>query len=532
MNAGPYEAALGGATITAGKPRAIGVIGAGTMGAGIAELALTRGYRVALYDLNAEQLARAQHAIARSLEKLQARGKLQDSPDTLLAHLLGTTDLAGLGGADVVIEAAPERLDLKQKLFAELETLCPQAILATNTSTLLVSAIASSVGDRARVVGMHFFNPAQILPLVEVVRGQDTSARTVEAIMELARDLGKTPVLCDDTPGFIVNRVARPFYGEGLRLAAEGVASYAEIDAVMRGAGFRMGPFELMDLIGLDINFASTVSVYEAFFHDPRYRPHPLQARMVAGGRLGRKTGQGFYDHSASQAAPQSEPSSSSIPQRPQVRLHLSGGGRLREALEELLSGYERALASEADWVIDCSETVSSVAAIVGLTPRSRVLSLAYAGSATALAARYPFPERVVGFSCLSPLGDKSVIEIMPALQSEPGLAQDTETLFAAAGLSVQMVGETPGGIAARTVAMLANEAFSALAEGVADQTTIDTAMKLGTNYPRGPLEWAQLIGLRAVLSILEALQRETGDDRYRPHPLLRRMVLAGKDTF
>lgn len=508
--------------------QAIGVIGAGTMGAGIAELALSRGHRVALYDVNAAQLARAQTTLARNLEKLHGRGKLGEPPEILLARLIGTTELGALAGADVVIEAAPERLDLKQALFQQLEDICTHAVLATNTSTLLVSAIAAGLKDRSRLVGMHFFNPAQVLPLVEVIRGQDTSDAAVGAVTQLARDLGKTAVRCDDTPGFLVNRVARPFYGEGLRLAGEGVASYGDIDRVLRGAGFRMGPFELMDLIGLDVNFASTLSVYEAFFHDPKYRPHPLQARMVAAGRLGRKTGAGFYDHARERA----EEPALSVPPRPNVKLHFCGKGKLRPALEQALSAYEKVGAADADWIVDCAETLAEKDQLCELRPKAKVLSLTYAGSATAVAARAPHPERVVGFSLVPPLTEHTVFELMPALQTGEELPSEAATLLAAAGLRVQRSGETPGGIAARTVAMLANEAISALAEGVADKDTIDTAMRLGTNYPRGPLAWAELLGPRAVLSILEGLQGETGDDRYRPHPLLRRSVLAEREAF
>ena len=508
--------------------RSIGVIGAGTMGAGIAELALARGHRVALYDVSSAGLARAQATIAKNLEKLHARGKLAEDPGTVIMRLLGTTELGPLAGAQIVIEAAPEVMDLKRDLFAKLDEVCPGAILATNTSTLSVSAIAAGVRDRSRVVGMHFFNPAQVMPLVEVIPGDDTAPEVVETIRELAVELGKTPVICGDTPGFIVNRVARPFYGEGLRLAAEGVASYAELDRIVRGAGFRMGPFELMDLIGLDINLASTQSVYEAFFGDPKYRPHPLQARMVASGRLGRKTGRGFYDHTT----PAETTAAPKVLERPDVRLHFCGSSALRGPLEARLAAYPRASAAEADWIVDCSETLEEKARLCELRPRASVLSLVWPGSATTVAALAPHPERVVGFSCILPLSEATAVEVMPALQTQPGLADTARDLLAGAGFQTALVGETPGGVAARTVAMLANEAVSALAEGVADAATIDTAMKLGTNYPRGPLDWARILGPRAVLGILDGLHAETGDDRYRPHPLPRRVVRARLTDF
>lgn len=508
--------------------RSIAVVGAGTMGSGIAELALTRGFHVALYDVSGQQLARAQGALHANLTRLHERGKLREHPDALLARLTSTSDLGALGGADVIIEAAPERLDLKRDLFRQLDEVNPAAVLATNTSTLLVSAIAAGVENPARVVGMHFFNPAQVLPLVEVIRGEDTGDDAVRVVTELARTLGKTPVLCQDTPGFIVNRVARPFYGEGLRLAAEQVGTYADIDRVMRGAGFRMGPFELMDLIGLDVNYASTNSVYDAYFHDPKYRPHPTQARLVAAGRLGRKTGRGFYPY------PQEKPetSAATTPARPDAKLHFTGHGPVRDAIEAALGAYEHASAETADWIIDCTDSLDEKARLRDLRTPASFLTLTYPGSATRVASLLPRPERAVGFSVTLPLAEGSVWEVTPALQSASGLAQEALVLLQGAGVATQLTGETPGGIAARTIAMLANEAVSALAEGVADAATIDTAMRLGTNYPRGPLEWAALIGLRRVLTILEGLHAETGDDRYRPHPLLRRAVLAERTTL
>jgi 3-hydroxybutyryl-CoA dehydrogenase len=214
------------------------------------------------------------------------------------------------------------------------------------------------------------------------------------------------------------------------------------------------------------------------------------------------------------------------------VTVHVSGHGPLKDAVERRLAGYARAALSDADWIVDCAGTLADKARLCELRPRANILSLTYPGSATVVAASSPHPERVVGFSLVLPVTDATVVEVMPALQTRAGLVDEAVALLAGGGLPVQVVGETPGGVVVRTVAMLAGEAVSALAEGVASRDTLDTAMKLGTNYPHGPLAWAETIGLSAVLSVLEGLHAETGDDRYRPHPLLRRMVLAGRTTF
>lgn len=280
--------------------KTIAVVGSGTMGTGIAQAAALAHFDVLLNDVSAEVLKGAMERIKDDLRKGVSRGQHTATEATeALSRIHPRKGFNDLGEADLVIEAAVEILEVKKEIFKKLDDIvAPEAILATNTSSLSITAIASLTKTPESVVGMHFFNPAPVMKLVEIVRGAQTSNETVRQVSTVAAKMKKTPVICRDTPGFIVNRVARPFYGEALRLLGDQVASVEEIDRIVRvGGGFKMGPFELMDLIGIDVNFAVTQSIYEQFFHEPRYRPHPIQRQMVQAGTLGKKTKKGFYTY-------------------------------------------------------------------------------------------------------------------------------------------------------------------------------------------------------------------------------------------
>jgi 3-hydroxybutyryl-CoA dehydrogenase len=279
----------------------LAVIGAGTMGSGIAQVALQHGKLVTIWDEDQQALRRVVERIGRSLQSLVDRGRLSpEEREAAITRLVLAENVDAMCSADMVIEATADVLAEKRALFKSLDALCaPPKILATNTSTLSVTRIAAACARPERVIGMHFFNPVPAMRLMEIIRGIQTSQETMDATRTLAGELGKTAVEARNRPGFIVNRVGRPFFGEPVRMLEEGVASVESIDGLLRGMGFKMGPFELLDLVGLDVNLAIATAIYEATYGEPRFRPHPLQAEMVHAGQIGRKAGKGFYAYPA-----------------------------------------------------------------------------------------------------------------------------------------------------------------------------------------------------------------------------------------
>ena len=485
----------------------VAVIGAGTMGAGIAQVAAVAGHPVTVYDAVEGAAGRAVDAVRDRVTRQVAKGRLDCDPAGLRLAVAG--DLGELAPAQVVIEAVAEDLAVKQALFADLEKIVtPGCVLATNTSSLSPTALAAGLSYPGRLVGLHFFNPAPVMRLVEVVSGLATDPAVAAAVTRLGQDWGKQVVQASPTPGFIVNRVARPFYAEALRLAEELAAGPATIDAVLTQAGgFKMGPFALMDLVGQDVNEAVTRSVWTAFGHDPRFAPSLLQRGMVEAGWLGRKTGRGWYDYSPG-AAP---PAPGAAPGRrapPQVTEH--GRSPLRMLLGR--SGSRVRAGTGADGTVE----LPGGARMVRCDGRP----------AAAVAAELGVPVVVVDRA----LDDASAAGLaIAASDGCPAAAVDEAAgLLQAAGLDVYVIDDVPGLVVTRTVAMLANGAVDALAKGVASAADIDLAMRLGTGYPLGPLAWGDRWGPEVVLGVLDALQAWYGEDRYRPSARLRRIVLGG----
>ena len=380
----------------------VSIIGAGTMGIGIAQIAATNKHEVCLYDAFENSVEKSKAKLDKILNRLAEKKKIsKEEKENIISRINFTNKLESIKSSGLVIEAIIEDLRIKQDLLKKIENIVDEeCIISTNTSSLSIASIASACKKANRVIGIHFFNPAPLMPLVEIIPCVQTSESTLINTKKIIDNWNKVTVLAKDTPGFIVNRVARPFYGESLRIYEEGIADFSTIDwALKEIGGFRMGPFELMDYIGNDVNYTVTESVFEAFYYDPRYKPSFTQKRMMEAGFLGRKSSKGFYDYSKDPI--------------PANKDHEKG--------KKIL------------W---------------------RVLS------------------------------------------------------------------------------MLINEAADALYLNIASKEDIDLAMKKGVNYPKGLLLWADELGIKNVLKQLESLQSEYGEDRYRPSPMLKRMVKENKNFY
>ena len=498
------------------KDAVVAVIGAGAMGAGIAQVAAQAGHSVVLFDVAEGAAEKGRASILSGLGRLVEKGRMTaDEREAIAARLAVAPSIDALRDARLVVEAIVERLDVKRQVFAAVEdVVAVDAILATNTSSLSVTAIAAGLKHPERVAGLHFFNPAPVMKLVEVVAGLASSRSVLDTLYATAREWGKAPVHATSTPGFIVNRVARPFYAEGLRLLEEGAADAATVDAVMREAGgFRMGPFELMDLIGHDVNAAVTRSVFDAYFGDPRFRPSLTQQELVAAGWLGRKSGRGFYDYSASAVRP--EPATAPASPAPDS---VTVEGDLGPA-EPLVAALEAA---------GVKVTHGDKGAAGYLLAKGVRLAPGDGRTATARVAAGE-PDNLVLFDLALDYGSVTRIAIAGPDQGSSQALNAAAGVFQALGKAVSVVDDAPGLIVLRTLAMLANEAAEAVLQGVASAGDIDRAMTLGVNYPRGPLGWADSVGPARILAALEALQSAYGDDRYRPSQWLRRRVAAGR---
>jgi 3-hydroxybutyryl-CoA dehydrogenase len=467
----------------------VGVIGAGTMGAGIAQLAMGAGAETFLVDPVEGAVERGEAGIRKGVERWAAKGR---EVDPALLHT--GRDLGALRNCDIVVEAAPERLELKHELFAALsrEVVSEDCVLASNTSSIPITAIARAAERPERVVGMHFFNPAPVMKLVEVIAGLESCDAALARTRELGEAMGKRVIDCRDGPGFLVNRCNRPFGLEALRLLQDGIADVPAIDRVVRAAGFRMGPFELQDLVGIDTGFEVSKSFAELGFGEPRWRPSPLSAQMVAAGRFGRKTGRGWYEYADGRPHRPDDPEPPSAGE-PLPAL-VVGDSPLARELREATTATGAALAIDCDGSYD------------GELPVARLLD------AAPLAGRSG-----CGFFALPPVGAVELVD-------GPG-ADVARRFFESIGRPVIAIEDCVGGVIGRMVCQVINESAFAVQEGVGSPDDVDAGMQLGMNHPRGPFAWLEAIGAPQVLRLLDGLHAFTGEERYRAAPWLRLKV-------
>jgi 3-hydroxybutyryl-CoA dehydrogenase len=511
------------------------------MGAGIAYVAARGGYAVELVEPDDAARERAMARIAKDAARA--------GDDSVLARISAREAIPSNSAAAIAIEAVPERLDLKRTIFMALEqALDPHAILATNTSSLSVAELARTTSSPQRVIGLHFFNPPAAMKLVEIVETDVTSDDTIDRARAFVERIGKTGVVCADTPGFIVNRVARPFYLQSMRALERKVAAIQELDALARSVGFRMGPFELMDLIGIDVNLAVSESVYERLESD-RLEPRPVQRELVAAGRLGRKTSCGFYayengNYARLELGAGLHGAPATFDENVCVIGYSGVADGLALALEPKCTRVQRImnddllddLDPDATLVIDVGDGFSDRAEILleldrTLDPATVIFADAYVTDLGALAPRLRHAERVVGYGILGALEAQSAVEIVDAETTGDDALALAQECFEAIGKAVVLVADAPGLFLGRVVGGIVNEAMLAVAQDVALPDDVDLAMELGVNYPRGPIAWGREIGGERIIRILTRLALDEGKE-FAPHRSLRMLdAEPGEDS-
>ena len=491
----------------------VGIVGTGAMGRGIAQIAAQAGSTVRLYDTQPDAVAKAREALMAQWDKLVDKGRLtREQADSHVSRVPPAATLADLADCDLVIEAIVERLDVKQTLFAELEGIVrPDAILATNTSSLSVTAIAAGLKHPGRLAGYHFFNPVPLMKVVEVIAGLKTDAATGQRLTDYARQMGHTPVQAADTPGFIVNHAGRGYGTEALRIVGEGVTDFVTVDRILRDqVGFRLGPFELFDLTALDVSHPVMESIYRQYFDEPRYRPSVITAQRLAGGVLGRKSGEGFYRYLGGSAQVAPEAAAPQVAELPPVWVSTRAARRaeLYQLLKDLGARIE-----------------------TGQSPSPQALTLVaplgFDVTTVAVVERLD-PARTVGIDLLieDAATRRRVLATNPATRSD--MRDAAHALFARDGKPVSVIHDSGGFVTQRVVAHIVNIAADMCQQRVCSPQDLETAVTLGLGYPLGPLAMGDRWGPSNVLEVLFNLQTVYGDPRYRPSPWLRRRGAIG----
>ena len=493
--------------------QSVAIVGSGAMGRDIAQIAAQAGSQVYLFDAKQGAASSARQEINSQWEKLSAKGRI--SPDQLQQYqsqLHVAESLSALAGCQLVVEAIVENLEAKRALFRDLESVVSaECVLASNTSSLSITAIAAACARPERVAGYHFFNPVPLMKVVEVIAGLATAQPTCTALSDYARQMGHTPVTAQDTPGFIVNHAGRGYGTEALRIVSEGVADFATIDRILKDqVGFKLGPFELLDLTALDVSHPVMESIYRQYYEEARYRPSVITAQRLAGGMLGRKTGQGFYRYEGQQAQWPPEPPVPQVPEMPPV--WVSSRAARRAELYQLLKDLGAAI-----------ET--------GTSPSPQALTLVaplgFDVTTVAVVERLD-PSRTVGIDML--VDDAStkrrVLATNPATRAD--MRDVAHALFARDGKVVSVIRDSGGFVTQRVVATIINIATDICQQGICSPRDLELAVTLGLGYPMGPLAMGDRYGPTNVLEVLFNMQTVYGDQRYRPSPWLRRRGAIG----
>lgn len=495
------------------KDLTVAVIGTGTMGRGVVQVSAAGGMHVIAYDEKPGGAAAAKDFIAKMFDRAVEKGQMPAAEAKAALDRITVADgLAACAKADVIVEAVFERLDIKQDIFDKLDAICgPDTIIASNTSSLPVTAIAARTKHPERCAGMHFFNPVPLMRLVEVIPGLKTAAWVTEALMTIGRRMTREPVLCVDSPGFLVNHIGRGLGPETQRILVENIATIDQIDRILTGApGFRMGPFTLSDMVGIDVGNAAMASMYEQFFHEPAYAPSPLMALRAAGGMYGQKTGSGWYTYKDGKkieppVAPAPTAKPSSIWVRPSDH---------NQDLQEPFLAYLKAQGFTVETGAQPSKTALIVLTPIGYDVTTAVAELKLDGA------------RTVAVDVLFGLKGPRTVMVTPAI--DPKYRDMAHAMMAADAQQVVVINDSPGFVAQRAVAAIVNVGCNIAQRGVGVPADIDKGAKLGLGYPFGPIEWGERIGPKRVLFILERLHAFYQDPRYRPSPWLKRRVMLG----
>ncbi len=493
--------------------KTVGIVGCGAMGKGIAQIAAQTQSRINLFDVTPHLAEKAKTQLIAQWEKLVTKGRLDAEKASQLAQLLHPVNaLSDLAACDLVIEAIVENLSIKQELLAQIEkVVSPQAVLVSNTSSLSITAIGARLTRPERFAGYHFFNPVPLMKVVEVIAGLKTSPAVCQQLSDYARQMGHTPVLAQDTPGFIVNHAGRGYGTEALRIVSEGIADFATIDRILRDqAGFKLGPFELMDLTALDVSHPVMESVYHQYFEEARYRPSVITAQRLAGGLLGRKTGEGFYKYEAGVMQTSPEPAAPAVDEMPAV--WVSPRASRRSELLELL----KKLGAKIETGVSASPQALMLVAPLGFDITT-----------VAVVERLD-PARTVGIDMLidDAATKRRVLATNPATRID--MRDAAHALFARDGKAVSVIRDSGGFVTQRVVSTIVNIASDICQQGICSPADLETAVTLGLGYPLGPLAMGNLYGPTNILEVLFNMQTVYGDQRYRPSPWLRRRGAIG----